>query len=166
MEQYKDKPTEVQMELMRRYPSFLVLTSTHASWRVDAGALRRGTLKNARNPECKTSADGVGMYGCWSGTPFPISKKWPRSDAMLRAPQFHDLGLMPTTGYLANANGDNHLCRGPDPHLQRVSLQQSRCHALMRGPGSIYQRVHNIATLPARDPHADHAVAAARIRQG
>ena len=29
---------------------------------------------NARNPECKTSANGVGVYGCWGGTPFPIPK--------------------------------------------------------------------------------------------
>jgi hypothetical protein len=30
------------------------------------------TLKNAANPECKTVANGVGLRGCWAGTPFPI----------------------------------------------------------------------------------------------
>lgn len=104
MEQYKDKLMEGQMELMRRYPSFrLDIYPTHRGvWMPERFV--EGTLKNARNPECKTSPDGVGMYGCWGGTPFPDSEKWPRSDVEPRAAQFHDLDYV-TTGYLVNANG-------------------------------------------------------------
>ena len=61
MEQYKDKLMEGQMELMRRYPSFrLDIYPTHrGAWMPERFV--EGTLKNARNPECKTSADGMGM---------------------------------------------------------------------------------------------------------
>jgi len=104
MEQYKDKLMEGQMELMRRYPTFrLDIYPTHrAVWMPER--FIKNTLVNARNPECKTSADGVGLYGCWGGTPFPI----PRNGHELMwnhalRPQMSSETL--TSGYLVNANG-------------------------------------------------------------
>ena len=74
MEQHKDKLMEGQMELMRRYPTYRIdVYPTHRDvWFPDYWI--KGALANARNPECKTSPDGVGVYGCWNGTPFPIPR--------------------------------------------------------------------------------------------
>jgi len=74
MEQYKDRLMEAQMELMRRYPSYRidVYPTRRGVWMPDAFVAH--ALANARNPDCKTSASGVGVYGCWGGTPFPIPK--------------------------------------------------------------------------------------------
>jgi len=74
MEQYKDRLMEAQMELMRRYPTFRmdIYPTRRSAWIPER--IQQNSLANARNPECKTSANGVGVYGCWGGTPFPIPK--------------------------------------------------------------------------------------------
>jgi Protein of unknown function (DUF1329) len=74
MEQYADKLMAGQMELMRRFPDFRmeIYPSRRGAWMSDR--VVEATQANARNPECKTSADGVGLYGCWGGVPFPIPK--------------------------------------------------------------------------------------------
>jgi hypothetical protein len=61
-------------------------------------------LANARNPGCKTSPDGVGLYGCWGGTPFPIPKNG--YEAMWNhLLTYTSPGETNSVGYLANANG-------------------------------------------------------------
>lgn len=74
MDQYADKLMAGQMELMRRFPSFRmdIYPSRRGAWMSEY--VLEATAANARNPECKTSSDGVGLYGCWGGVPFPIPK--------------------------------------------------------------------------------------------
>jgi len=74
MAQYADKLTVGTQELMKRWPDFRIdVYPTHRTMVVPT-AQSEAALKNAANPECKTSADGVGIRGCWGGTPFPIPK--------------------------------------------------------------------------------------------
>lgn len=93
MEQYKDKLMEGQIELMRRYPDFRmdIYPSRRSAWFPEN--VIDNTLANAKNPECKTSTNGVGIYGCWGGIPFPI----------------------PTTGYEAMWN---HILRPRTPSYE------------------------------------------------
>lgn len=34
--------------------------------------IQQNSLANARDPGCRSSVDGVGVYGCWGGTHFPV----------------------------------------------------------------------------------------------
>lgn len=104
MEQYRDQLMEAQMELMRRYPGYrLDVYPTRRSAMIPEQAARNA-LANARNPECKTSSDGVGLYGCWGGTPFPSPKTG--YEAMWNhLLTYTSAGETNSVGYLANANG-------------------------------------------------------------
>jgi len=104
MEQYKDRLMEAQMELMRRYPTFRmdIYPSRRSSWVPEFVA--QNSLANARNPDCRTSADGVGVYGCWGGTPFPVPQNG--YQAMWNHLLFYTTpGEFNSSAYLVNANG-------------------------------------------------------------
>ncbi len=148
MAQYKDKLMEGQMELMRRYPTYRIdVYPTHRDvWFPDYWI--KGALTNARNPECKTSPDGVGVYGCWNGTPFPI----PRNgyEAMWNhALRSNKNAEYVSTGYLVNANGAITLL------VQTLTYNEypynNPAVTPYEGAGQYYQRVHNLNRLPARD---------------
>ena len=104
MEQHRDRLMEAQMELMRRFPSY----------RIDVYATRRSAmvpeqgaanaLANARNPECRTSPDGVGLYGCWGGTPFPIPGNG-HEVMWNHLLTYTSPGETNSASYLVNANG-------------------------------------------------------------
>mgnify|MGYP001207986482 FL=1 len=104
MEQYRDRLMEAQMELMRRFPSYRIdIYPTRRSVMMPEHAAD-SALANARNPECKTSPDGVGLYGCWGGTPFPIPKTG--YEAMWNhLLTYTSPGETNSAGYLVNANG-------------------------------------------------------------
>ncbi|WP_160108219.1 DUF1329 domain-containing protein [Pseudomonas izuensis] len=73
--QYSDKLTPGTLELFKRFNDFKIdVYPTHRSYPEMAKDRVAGTLKNASNPECKTEGGGVGLRGCWFGTPFPIPK--------------------------------------------------------------------------------------------
>ena len=104
MEQYKDRLMEAQMELMRRYPTFRmdIYPTRRSAWIPER--IANNSLANARNPECKTSANGVGVYGCWGGTPFPIPKNG--YEAMWNHLLFYTTpGEFNSSAFLVNANG-------------------------------------------------------------
>ncbi|MBP8926246.1 MAG: DUF1329 domain-containing protein [Pseudomonadales bacterium] len=104
MEQYKDRLLEGQMELMRRYPSYRmdIYPTRRSAWLPER--IIKNALANARNPECKTSSDGVGVYGCWGGTPFPIPHNG--YEAMWNHLLFYTTpGEFNSSAFLANANG-------------------------------------------------------------
>ena len=103
MAQYQDRLMEAQMELMRRYPDYrLDVYPTRRSAMVPENAARNA-LANARNPECRTSSDGVGLYGCWGGTPFPIPENG--YEAMWNhLLTYTSPGETNSVGYLVNAN--------------------------------------------------------------
>ena len=108
MEQYRDRLMEGQMALMRRYPSFRMdIYPTRRSFWVPE-YVQQNSLANARNPECKTSANGVGIYGCWGGTPFPIPKTG--YETMWNHLLFYQApGELSADSYLVNANGSINL---------------------------------------------------------
>ncbi|HQY69415.1 MAG TPA: DUF1329 domain-containing protein [Pseudomonadales bacterium] len=104
MAQYQDRLMEGQMELMRRYPGYRldIYPTRRGFWLPER--IRQNSLANARNPECKTSANGVGVYGCWGGTPFPIPKTG--YEAMWNHLLFYPApGELTADSYLVNANG-------------------------------------------------------------
>ncbi len=148
MEQYKDKLMAGQMELMRRYPDYRIdVYPTHRGVWFPQSYIE-GTLANARNPECKTSADGVGLYGCWGGTPFPIPKNG--YEAMWNhALRYATTSDYVSTGYLVNSNGAITLL------VQTRTYNESPYYnpsvTPYEGTGQYYQRVHNLNRLPARD---------------
>lgn len=75
MDQYADKLTLGTKELLKRWPDFRIdVYTTHRSYPAMSEAHAKSTMANAHNPECKTTPDGVGLRGCWFGTPFPIPK--------------------------------------------------------------------------------------------
>jgi hypothetical protein len=75
MQQYADKLTPGEMELIRRYPGYrLDVYPGHRSFPEMPKALQQNSIKNASSAECKTTPDGTGLRGCWGGTPFPVPK--------------------------------------------------------------------------------------------
>ncbi len=104
MEQYKDRLMDGQMELMRRYPSFRmdIYPTRRGYWMPER--IQQNSLANAHNPECRTSANGVGVYGCWGGTPFPLPQNG--YQAMWNHLLFYiPTGKLTADSYLVNANG-------------------------------------------------------------
>ncbi|WP_083684350.1 DUF1329 domain-containing protein [Massilia putida] len=72
-QQYADKLTPGQQELIRRFPGYRMdIYPTHRSFPEMPKAIQQASIKNAANPECKTTPDGVGLRGCWGGVAFPI----------------------------------------------------------------------------------------------
>lgn len=75
MDQYADKLSVGTKELLKRWPDYRIdVYPTHRSYPSMTDAQSKAALANAANPECTTSPDGVGLRGCWGGTPFPIPK--------------------------------------------------------------------------------------------
>nr|WP_180203589.1 DUF1329 domain-containing protein [Pseudomonas sp. SbOxS1]NYU03316.1 DUF1329 domain-containing protein [Pseudomonas sp. SbOxS1] len=75
MAQYADKLTPGTQALLKRWPDYkLNIYPTRRGFPQMAPDRAEGSIKNAANPECKTTDDGVGLRGCWFGTPFPIPK--------------------------------------------------------------------------------------------
>lgn len=73
--QYAAQLTPGQIELIRRFPTYRMdVYTTHRSFPEMPKVAQQNAIKNATNPACKTSADGVGLQGCWGGIPFPIPK--------------------------------------------------------------------------------------------
>ena len=104
MEQYTDRLMAGQLELMRRYPSFRmdIYPTRRGFWLPER--IQQKSLANARNPECRTSANGVGVYGCWGGTPFPVPQNG--YQAMWNHLLFNiPTGKLTADSYLVNANG-------------------------------------------------------------
>ena len=75
VDKYADKLTAGHLDLIRRYPGFrLDVYPTHRNYPEMSKYHQQNAIKNATNPECKTTPDGTGLRGCWGGTPFPIPK--------------------------------------------------------------------------------------------
>jgi len=76
MAQYADKLTDGVKAMLTRWPDTMRLDvyPTRRSYPAMSNELAQAAIKNANNPECKTVADGVGVRGCESSTPFPVPK--------------------------------------------------------------------------------------------
>ncbi|MBV7477532.1 DUF1329 domain-containing protein [Pseudomonas sp. PDM31] len=75
MAQYAGKLTEGTQALLKRWPDYKVeVYPTRRSYPQMAADRAQSAIKNAANPECKTTDDGVGIRGCWGATPFPLPK--------------------------------------------------------------------------------------------
>ncbi len=74
--QYADKLTPGVQELIKRWPDTyrVDVYPTHRTYPQMSAERAAATLKNATNPECKTTSNGVGITGCSIGVPFPIPK--------------------------------------------------------------------------------------------
>ncbi|MDH4565234.1 DUF1329 domain-containing protein [Pseudomonas sp. BN414] len=75
--QYADKLTPGAQELIRRWPDSYRINvyPTHRTYPQMPAERAAATVKNATNPECKTTANGVGLSeSCLGGFPFPIPK--------------------------------------------------------------------------------------------
>ncbi|MBD9562226.1 DUF1329 domain-containing protein [Pseudomonas sp. PDM09] len=73
---YADKLSPGVQELIRRWPDTYKVNvySTHRTYPQMSAERAAATLKNATNPECQTTSNGVGVTGCADGIPFPIPK--------------------------------------------------------------------------------------------
>ncbi len=147
MEEHKDRLTEGVMELMRRYPTY----------RMDIYPTRRAVhipeyhansaLENAKNPECKTVGNGVGLRGCWGGTPFPIPKNG--YEAMWNHLLTLNLpGHLITDGYLVDANGAMTRLVVSDGHADTPYNNPDQ--KPYEGSGKYYLRSMNLSIEPAR----------------
>lgn len=148
MAQHADKLTVGTQELMKRWPNFRIdvypthRTAFQAQERADSA------LKNAANPECKTTADGVGIRGCWGGTPFPVPKTgyqvmW---NALLRGEAYTQQRFQ---NWLVDANGTPTMVNESlaQPSYPYFDLKQPP----YEGTGSYYYRLRNDTLSPTRD---------------
>ena len=76
MAQYADKLTDGVKAMLERWPDTMRLDvyPTRRSYPAMSKELAQAAINNANNPDCKTVADGVGVRGCESSTPFPVPK--------------------------------------------------------------------------------------------
>ncbi len=148
MDQHQDRLIESVMELMRRFPSYRIdIYPTRRSAMMSESHAEQ-SLQNARNPECKTSSDGVGTYGCWGGTPFPIPKNG--YEAMWN----HLLTPSPpgetiSSGFMVNANGaiSTLLVTKTAADYPYFNLEQKH----YEGAGVYYLRSVSTSIEPARE---------------
>lgn len=148
IDEYADKLMAGQMELMRRFPSFRmdIYPSRRGAWLSDK--VIEATLANGRNPECKTSSDGVGLYGCWGGVPFPIPKTG--YEAMWN----HNLAPRQTyeiisANYLVNASGDITFLVKTNVYYEALYYEPDV--KPYKGAGKYYLRMINTTLGPPRD---------------
>ncbi|MCB1853616.1 MAG: DUF1329 domain-containing protein [Halieaceae bacterium] len=148
MEQYKDQLMEAQMELMRRYPSFRMdIYPTRRSIMIPKYAADH-SLENARNPQCRTSTDGVGLYGCWGGTPFPIPGNG--YEAMWNhLLTYTSPGETVSSGYLVDANGATTLLLVSKSIADYPYYNPQQ--APYEGAGIYYLRTLTTSVEPARE---------------
>ncbi|MCE4071508.1 MULTISPECIES: DUF1329 domain-containing protein [Pseudomonas] len=147
--QYHDKLTPGTIALLQRWPEYrLDVYPTHRSYPAMSESRAQGTLANARNPQCKTSADGVGLQGCWYGTPFPIPKTgyevmW---NHQTRDQLDYELKMQ---SWIVDASGN--------PVLTNESFQYAdfpywhKDITPYQGAGEYYYRFLNRTVAPARD---------------
>ncbi|MDH0425417.1 DUF1329 domain-containing protein [Stutzerimonas stutzeri] len=148
MAQYADKLTPGTQELMKRWPDFRIdVYPTHRTIfqpkeRADAA------LKNAANPECKTTESGVGLRGCWGGTPFPIPKTgyqvmW---NGLLRGDAYVQNRFQ---NWLMDASGNATMINESvvRPSYPYFDPQQTP----YEGAGQYYYRMRNDTLSPTRD---------------
>jgi hypothetical protein len=75
LDKYADKLTAGEAELIRRFPGYrLDVYPGERNFPEMSKVHQQNAIKNAANPECKTTPDGTGLRGCWGGTPFPVPK--------------------------------------------------------------------------------------------
>lgn len=148
MVEHADKLTVGTQELMKRWPDFRIdVYPTHRTIfqnkeRADAA------LKNAANPDCKTTEDGVGLRGCWGGTPFPIPKTgyqvmW---NAMLRGDTYVQNRFQ---NWLVDASGRSTMVNESlaMPSYPYFDAKQTP----YEGSGNYYYRLRNDTLSPTRD---------------
>jgi Protein of unknown function (DUF1329) len=148
MEQYADKLMAGQMELMRRFPSFRmdIYPSRRGVWMSEQ--VTEATQANARNPECKTSADGVGLYGCWGGVPFPQPKTayeamWNHNQTVRK---HYDCVA---ANYLVNSSGAITFLVKTNIYYEFVYFDPEQ--EPYEGSGKYYSRLINYTLGPPRD---------------
>lgn len=72
MDKYADKLTEGTKALLKKFPSFrLDVYPSHRTANYPK-LFQENAIKNATS--CKTTNNGLGLEGCYAGTPFPIPK--------------------------------------------------------------------------------------------
>ncbi|MES2258416.1 MAG: DUF1329 domain-containing protein [Pseudomonadota bacterium] len=148
VQQYADKLTPGEIELIRRYPGYrLDIYPGHRSFPEMSKEHQQNSIKNASNAECKTTPDGTGLRGCWGGTPFPVPKTG--SEAMWN----HLVRWRSTYEY----RGESRLVGAGGETL----LNQSQAYVefpywepdvkAYDGAGQYLQRFVNVSIGPARD---------------
>jgi len=72
--QHADKLLPSTQEMLRRWTSTyrVDVYPTRRSYPAMAKEQADAAIRNAQNPECKTTPDGVGLRGCSNSTPFPL----------------------------------------------------------------------------------------------
>ncbi|WP_075790865.1 DUF1329 domain-containing protein [Massilia putida] len=146
--QHAARLTAGAIELLKRYPDYRIdVYPTHRSFPEPPKAVQEASIRNAGNDQCKLSADGTGLRGCWGGVPFPIPKSgnealWNHTARWRVTNEFAgELWLVHSGGetLLNQSRGYNeypYYAEGVQPY---------------QGPGQYYQRFQNTIVGPARD---------------
>jgi len=148
MAQHADKLTVGAQELMKRWPDFRIdVYPTHRTV-FQTQERANAAMKNAANPECKTTEDGVGLRGCWGGTPFPVPKTgyqvmW---NALLRGDAYTQQRFQ---NWLVDASGTATMVNESlaMPSFPYFDAKQTP----YEGTGSYYYRLRNDTLSPTRD---------------
>ncbi|MES2258410.1 MAG: DUF1329 domain-containing protein [Pseudomonadota bacterium] len=146
--QYADKLTDGARSLFKRFPDYRMnVYPSHRSFPEMPKRMAAAAIKNATNPECALAGNGVGIRGCWGGTPFPI----PRNG--LEVMWNHNLRWRAVTEYSA----ESWVVNGAGESLLNQSEAYSEFPyftegmAPYGGTGQFYMRFINYSTGPARD---------------
>jgi hypothetical protein len=147
--EYRDKLTPGTLELFKRFSDYKVdVYPTHRSYPEMPKDRIAGTLKNANNPDCRTEGDGVGLRGCWFGTPFPIPKNGNEAmwNTLVRDQTEYELRM---ESWLVDAAGNrtmtNESFQNSDyPYWDSKTTPYE-------GAGDNYYRMLNRTVAPSRD---------------
>ncbi len=148
MAQYADKLSAGTQDLMKRWSDFRIdVYPTHRPV-FQIKELADASLKNAANPECKTTEDGVGVRGCWGGTPFPIPKTGYQAmwNAMLRGDAYVERRFQ---NHLIDASGTRTLVNDSVGYVEYP--YQDLGQKPYEGRGTYYWRYRNDTLAPTRD---------------
>lgn len=150
MAQYGDKVAPGLQALMKRYPSFRIdVYPTHRSYPAQPKAFADAAMANAKNAECKTVSEGVGIRGCVKSIPFPIPSTG--YEAMWN----HQLRVKP----IAYANSANNLvvdgagtAQAPYSYIGVAeNPYNDSAEKAYEGIGEYYYRGFTKTTAPARE---------------
>jgi hypothetical protein len=150
MAQYADKLIPGVQDMMKRWPNYRIdVYPTRRSYPAMSKTHADASIKNASNPECKTVGNGVGIRGCWAGTPFPIPTT---GYEVMWNHQTREKALVSrnsATNYVVDASGNRAAPQDYDGIID--SPYWDTTETPYEGLGAYYFRTMTTTTAPARD---------------
>ncbi|MDR2188051.1 MAG: DUF1329 domain-containing protein [Azonexus sp.] len=151
VDQYADKLSEGTKALLKRFPTYSVSvyptrrSVAYPDWVIE------NMKKNAANPNCKMIKDGLGVEGCFGGTPFPNPKNG--KEAIWNMLLAYNKGYSSWTygdGWYVDSKGNKAMTAQVNNRFQSEYYNPNITAEQFYADGGFYYGQSNVYSGPAR----------------